>query len=209
MVDYRSALERIGSRVAPTPDDWDRLVNRRQRRRARTRVGVAVLAFLIAGAGLGAAYLAFFRPMTGPVPGARPGAPAASSRTSERCETLIPECNMERLPNRLLTGNEHVGALGPVVQAPEGVMSFDDALVRAWAEDGHEARAVQVVLGSADPRELNWDSNSDVFYAVTWFGACSIPSGRPGAFPATGCVETDWVSIIDAHTGAFIVGGTA
>lgn len=148
MIDHKRALERIGDRVAPSPEGWDRLLRHRQRRSARGRVAAAVLALLIAGVGLGSAYFAFYRSGREPMPGG--GFGETSDGTPARCETLIPDCQMDRLPNRVLTGDGRIGALGPVGQVPEGVISFDEALIRAWTEDGQQARAVQVVLGSAE-----------------------------------------------------------
>jgi hypothetical protein len=60
-----------------------------------------------------------------------------------------------------------------------------------------------------DPTLLHWESGSDLFYAVTWFDVCLTYSGRTRRPYAPECGETDWITVIDASTGAFIVGGTA
>jgi len=201
MVDYKSALEQVGSRVSPNPEDLTRIGKRLQRRKTRRRAGLATLALLIAGAAMSGIYIGFFRSHD-----ARVG-------NSGRCESLIPECLMERLPDRTLTGDEHEGALGPVGQLPEGLISFDDALVRAWAEDGHAAKSVQVVLGTADTSKIHWDSSSHYFYAILWSGTCegSISRRPNGSHPPPDTCPLEaqtWGTIIDAYTGAFIVGGS-
>jgi hypothetical protein len=201
MVDYKNALEQVGSRVSPNPDDLTRIGKLLHRRKARKRVGLATIALLIAGAAMSGIYIGFFRSHD-----ARVG-------NSGRCESLIPECVMERLPDRTLTGDEHEGALGPIGQLPEGLISFDDALIRAWAEDGHAgAKSVQVVLGTADTSKIHWDSNSDYFYSISWSGTCegSISRRPGGSYPPDTCPPEaqTWGTIIDAYTGAFIVGGS-
>lgn len=203
MSDYKSALERVGSRVSPKPDGWDRIAERLHRRRSRRRIGVVVLALVVGGAGVSGVFLAWSQ-WADParVPGAQP------EPTSTRCESLIPECRMERLPDRILTGDEQLGALRALERVPEGIITFDDALVQAWTEDGHTASAVQVVLGSAEPSGLNWETTSKLFYAVIWHDVCLSPGGRPGSSAPPRCVESTWGTIIDAQTGAFIVGGT-
>jgi len=176
--------------------DFVEPVKHAQLGKSARRTALASLSLLIASAATWGVYAAFFR------------SHEARGANSGRCESLIPECVMERLPDRTLTGDERDGALGPVGQLPEGLISFDDALLRAWAEDGHAAKSVQVVLGTSDA----WDSESDYFYAIKWFGVCSLPigGGRPGvSHPPYTCPpegET-WGTVIDAFTGAFVVGG--
>lgn len=207
MSDYKSALDRVGSLLPPVPVGLESLAARVQRRRTRRRVGVAIVALLVAGAGIGGAYLALYPSKVTRVGGERAG--GLENETSDQCQTLIPECNMERLPNRTLRGDEVYGALRSVGEIPEDLIAFDDALTRAWAEDGHGAAAVQVVLGAANPAELHWESNSDLFYAVTWLDVCLVHSNRTGTPKSPMCGRSDWITIIDAETGAFIVGGTA
>jgi len=206
MSDYKDALERVGSRISTGQRDLSRIAQRRQRRKARRRLGVTALALLIALAGSGGVYLAFVR-STG-----TNAIRSASGASTSRCETLIPQCKMKRLPNRTLTGNERHGALGPVGAIPSGIISFDDALTNAWANDPHAADAVQVTLGAADPVAMHWDTSSQFFYTVTWFGVCSIDigGGKIKSSPTTpepcSTGET-WGTVIDAVTGAFVVGG--
>ncbi len=116
---------------------------------------------------------------------------------------------MRRLSNRILQGSEHAGALGPIGAIPNGLISFDDALVRAWAEDPQAATSVQVTLGSADPAALHWESSSRYFYVITWSGVCliSIGGGRIHLATPEPCFMGDWGTVIDASNGAFIVGG--
>ena len=144
----------------------------------------------------------------------RPASLGAPTPPLTPCEQLIPDCHAERLPDLILSvgvpAPEGSQALGPVTGSTDGVIGFDQALVRAWAEDGHVAETVQVVLGGADPEILHWQSTSFLFYGVVWGGTvqCPIGGGRPNPSPsprpcATGAAGT----IIDAFTGAFIVGG--
>jgi hypothetical protein len=136
-------------------------------------------------------------------------------RTTTRCATLVPDCKMKRLPDRTLTAGERLGALGPVVGViPGNLISFDQALARAWDEDGHgDATAVQVTLGTADAAADHWPSQSRYFYGVVWFGVCSIPLGggriQYTASPSPpGPCDSTWGTVIDATSGAFVVGGS-
>ena len=113
----------------------------------------------------------------------------------------------KRLPNIVLRGHARSGALGPVDEPLDGIISFDDALASAEREDPRpDAKTVQVILGSADPKPLHWDSDGDLFYAITWGGVCIPIYGPPGATHPP-CYQGSWGTVIDAHTGAFIVGG--
>jgi hypothetical protein len=58
---------------------------------------------------------------------------------------------------------------------------------------------------------MHWDSAGDVFYGIVWGGVCEIPIGGGrfgGSAHPTECANTVAGTIIDAHTGAFIVGGS-
>jgi hypothetical protein len=126
---------------------------------------------------------------------------------------VVPDCQAKRLPNVTLTGNARSGALGPVTESLDGILSFDQALAAAWREDAQAGDTVQVVLGWADPRVNHWDSKQDLFYAVKWTGVCAfaIGGGRPDPahpHPTWNCAPGLWSTVIDAHTGGFIVGGT-
>jgi len=95
---------------------------------------------------------------------------------------VIPECHAKRLPDAVLRGETKHGALRPVTGRLEGIISFDEALAIAWREDGQpDAKTVQVVLGSADPKPLHWDSEGDLFYLITWTGVCTPLHGPPGS----------------------------
>ena len=54
----------------------------------------------------------------------------------------------KRLPNIVLRGHARSGALGPVDEPLDGIISFDDALASAEREDPRpDAKTVQVILG--------------------------------------------------------------
>src|SRR5437868_10544930 len=82
----------------------------------------------------------------------------ASSSPATPCQQVIAQCHAKRLPNLVLTGKRTSGALHPVDGFDvTGVISFDDALRRAWSYSKHvDAKTVQIVLGSADASELRW-----------------------------------------------------
>ena len=129
------------------------------------------------------------------------------------CEQVVPECHAKRLPNDTLTEGETSGALAPVDGLSlDGIISFDEALFRGWQEDGHVAETVQVVLGSADATELHWGDGTNLYYAIEWTGVCVRGHGPPAGYspPASlpTCAAVTWGTVIEAHTGAFIVGGT-
>src|SRR6266540_4076749 len=79
-------------------------------------------------------------------------ASTASPTGEERsCEEVIPDCHADRLPDLVLTGDQTSGALDSVDGfSMDGIISFDQALTRAWEEDGHRSKTVQVILGLAD-----------------------------------------------------------
>jgi len=134
-------------------------------------------------------------------------------RTETRCVTLVPDCRMKRLPDRTLTAGERLGTLGPVVgPVPRNFISFDQALARAWHEDGHgDATAVQVTLGTADAAANHWPSQSRYFYGIIWSGVCPIMIGgriRPPSPPSPAPCDDTWGTVIDATNGAFVVGGS-
>ncbi len=116
--------------------------------------------------------------------------------------------------NLTLRGKARSGALGPVKEPLRSIITFDQALAAAGREDGHpEAETVQVILGSADPKALQWESkNGDLFYAIDWGGVLLCPIGGPSFIspppsPKDRCRKGVWGTVIDAYTGAFIVGG--
>jgi hypothetical protein len=133
-------------------------------------------------------------------------------RTTTRCTTLVPDCKMKRLPDRTLTAGERSGALGPVVgPVPRNLISFDQALARAWHEDGQAATAVQVALGTANAAADHWPSQSRYFYGIEWFGVCPILAGggriRQPVPPSAVPCDSTWWTVIDATNGAFVVSG--
>jgi hypothetical protein len=139
--------------------------------------------------------------------GAAPTPPPATP-----CEQVIPDCRAERLPNVLLVEGTPAPAelaLGPVTGSIDGTIDFDEALRRAWQEDGQRAKTVQVVLGSADPEAMNWDSENHLFYGVIWGGVClegsSLFPPSPGEDDT--CDATSAGTILDAYTGEFVVSG--
>jgi hypothetical protein len=140
-----------------------------------------------------------------------PALPSPSdSRTA--CSPLIPLCKAKRLPNVILRDGQTSGALGSVDGFDlKGIISFDQAMLRAWQEDRKEAKTVQVILGSADADKLGWGHGRRLFYAIKWGGVCVRlpgPALGPSASPPPSCSVRMWGTVIDAKTGAFIVGGT-
>ena len=67
----------------------------------------------------------------------------ASSEPPTPCSRLIPQCHAERLPNLVLAPDipapDGTRALGPVTEPMDGTIGFDEALIRAWQEDGRDA----------------------------------------------------------------------
>ncbi len=103
-----------------------------------------------------------------PVPTARP------------CKEIGLSCSAERLPNRILQGEDHDGALGPVDgMSLKGILTFDQALRRGWYFYHPDSKTIQVVLGSANAARWHW--------------------GR--------CFEGDGSAVIEARTGWFIGAG--
>jgi hypothetical protein len=129
------------------------------------------------------------------------------------CNQIVPECHAKRLPNRILHGNEQKGALHSVDGFnQQGLISFDEALGRAWDEAGHSAQTVQVVLGSANADKLHWGHGSRLYYGLWWTGVRICVGGgvRPIQSPQPpSCGLMDMAAVIDARTGAFVVSGTA
>ncbi|MBI3647421.1 MAG: hypothetical protein HY240_01445 [Actinobacteria bacterium] len=145
--------------------------------------------------------------------GVSAGGATSSSPALAPCAQLVHDCQATRLPDVTLTAGQTFGAFGPVDGMDlSAIISFDDALRRAGAEDGHpDAKTVQVTLGSANASDLHWGEGTNLYYGVDWAGVCvpmlgpSLSSG--GSPPLPTCAGSDWVTVIDAHTGAFIVGG--
>ncbi len=170
---------------------------------------VAVAAAILAGSCAAASTA----PLTGP---SDSGAGSSIDEPTTPCEDVAPDCRAKRLPDVSLSEEkprvEGVEALGPVDQPLEVIISFDQALAAAWQEDAQAAETVRVVLGSADSQAMHWESSGDLFYGIVWTGVCITRHGgtRIGSSSPepTGCSRGDWGTIIDAHTGAFIVGGT-
>ncbi len=65
------------------------------------------------------------------------------------------------------------------------------------------------MLGSADADALHWGNGTNLYYAIVWGGVCIDvrPTGptRPTGKPT--CVAGTWSTVVDAHTGAFVVSG--
>jgi len=89
-----------------------------------------------------------------------------------------------------------------------GLISFNDALGRAGEEDPWtHAKTVQVILGSADADSLHWGHGENLYYAIEWGGVCVGLEGAYGQPSTHSCAAKTWGTVIDAHTGAFIVSG--
>jgi hypothetical protein len=149
---------------------------------------------------------------------ARPAESRSATSSLTPCSQLIPDCHAERLPNLVLSPDspapDGTQALGSVTGPTDGVIGFDQALIRAGEEDGHgDATTVQVVLGSADPEAMHWETSDRLFYGVAWggtrqcgHGGMALSSPRT---PTPNCFIVTAGTIIDALTGAFIVGGSS
>ena len=59
MSDLRTSLERVGERIAPKPDAFERLDRRRRRKQRNQRIAAGVVAALVAVAGSVALYAGF------------------------------------------------------------------------------------------------------------------------------------------------------
>jgi hypothetical protein len=68
MSEYTTLLERVGDRVAPPSDAFERLTTRRRRKHRNRRFGAGVLALLVAAAGIGGAYVTFHQTKDHPLP---------------------------------------------------------------------------------------------------------------------------------------------
>ena len=125
------------------------------------------------------------------------------------CSEILPECTATRLPDLILRNGQTLGALGPVDGFDmQGVLSSDQALRIGGAEAvGMHGKKVRVVLGSADADRLHWGHGTNLYYAIDWGGVCYHGSRPMGSSPDPGCDLTTWSTVIDAHTGAFIVEG--
>jgi len=131
-----------------------------------------------------------------------------STATRPALQSNRSECHAKRLPNRILHGDQQKGALHSVDGFNQhGLISFDAALARAWAEAGHSAQTVQVVLGSANADKLHWGHGSRLYYGISWTGVRTCSSGTMLSSPS--CGLRDMGTVIDAKTGAFVVDGTA
>jgi hypothetical protein len=193
MNEYKRALIEVGKMVDPDPEALAKVIHRKDGPPTSQRVLAAALGLLVAGVGFFGLWQAFGR---------------GQVKASNPCRDLIPHCDMERLPDRTLIGEEHFGLLGPVDDDPTGIITFDDALIRAWADDPHAAaQAVEVILGSADGPALRWGVGT-LFYAIVWHGDCTGPIGGRRGRPSFACPEDSaTTTIIDAFDGDFVVSG--
>ncbi len=201
----RAMFDELPRQIGPDP-----VLVARARRSALT---TAVVAFLATALILGSAVAVAIH-----VGGTHPATPAARPGVTP-CHVVVPKCHVRRLLNMVLRHGNRRGALRSVDGFDlHGIISFDDALRRAVQEDGihNDAGTVQVILGSADADRLHWGHGTRLYYAVDWTNVCvpihggGSPSPRqtpPSATPS--CVITNWGTVIDARTGAFIVSGTA
>ncbi len=112
-----------------------------------------------------------------------------------------------------LAGDDTLGALESVDGLDRtGILSFDDALKRAGTYDHlPDATTVQVVLGSADAGALHWGEGTNLYYVIDWSGVCipiSVTGPTADSSGDATCTRGTWGTVIDAHTGAFVVSGS-
>jgi len=120
------------------------------------------------------------------------------------CSQLVPGCDAKRLPDITLTGQATDGAMKSADGFDTGgIMSFDEALHRDSELEHHsDAKTVRVELGSSDA----WGPEAKLYYAIDWGGVCFDTTVTSGGTPDT-CVPGTFSTVIDAHTGKFIVSG--
>jgi hypothetical protein len=137
----------------------------------------------------------------------------AASTARTRCAQVVSNCTATRLADLTLTGGGTDGALGSADGMDlHGLITFDEAFARGAAEAPYpDARTVRVVLGSTDASALHWGDGTNLYYVVEWTGVCvpvAGPSPSPGGWsaPSTAC-DGAAGTVLDAHTGRFIVTG--
>jgi hypothetical protein len=217
MSDLGPVLERVRDRFVLPPGAFDRLVARRGRKRRNQRAAAGAVALILSGgvlAGLWTAARLTPKPAASSQPPGQMGSPPPSATP---CETLIPDCHAERLPNLVLSDSvpapDGAQALGPVVGPTDGVIGFDQALILGWGTDPlarhPQAETVQIVLGSVDSDfAKQWQTSHTLFYGVIWGGVTICPAGgNPRASSPPPCAIGTDGEILDALTGDFIVGG--
>jgi hypothetical protein len=153
-------------------------------------------------------------PTASPPPTPESPSPSPAELAVTPCSEIIPDCTAKRLPDLTLTDGATDGALGPVDgMDTSGLISFDDALFRGGYEGSGmtHPKTVRVVLGSADADRLRWGHGTNLYYAIEWRGGCILgPGGPPRPTPAPPrCFTGTSGTVIDAHTGEFIVGGSS
>ena len=133
----------------------------------------------------------------------------AAQQKPTPCADVIPGCHAKRLPNVTLTDGHTDGALGPIDGIDTtGILSFDEALRRAGAQDQHDGKTVRVILGAADADKDHWGHGTNLYYAIEWAGMRMCPSMPLGVgAPQPRCVKAIYGTVIDAKTGRFIVAG--
>jgi len=128
------------------------------------------------------------------------------------CDRIIPGCEARRLENVVLRNGAEDGALFSVDGLDtRAVLTFDEALEAGWKNDYRgDGETVQVILGAADADRLRWGTGTNLYFAVEWGGTCPLKPGGPAGFePPPEAFECDamYGTVLDAHTGEFIVGG--
>lgn len=84
------------------------------------------------------------------------------------------------------------------------MLSFDEALEMAWRSDYRGgSKTVQVILGASDA----WGTGTDLYYGVKWGGVCPMDTGPAGSPSGAPDCDGVWGTVLDAHTGEFIVSG--
>ncbi len=110
-----------------------------------------------------------------------------------------------------LADGDTLGALESVEGLDQtGILSFDEALKRVGTYDHvPDATTVRVVLGSADADALHWGMGTNLYYVIEWGGVCTSVTGpTAGSSGSATCTRGTWGTVIDAHTGAFVVSGS-
>jgi len=122
---------------------------------------------------------------------------------------MVPDCTERRLPNRTLHRAQRFGALRSVDGLDlSGTLTFDQALKRGWSLGHPHAKTIQVVLGSA--AVASWEGHHrHLYYLVTFGGTCNPAYGLQSPLPnGKWCSPGSFGTVIDAHTGRFIVSGS-
>lgn len=137
--------------------------------------------------------------------------PQSTNAAKIDCHSLPNPCP-PALPPRTLQTEDDSGALGlgPPPESAEPVTTAEEAMNIAWAQDAEQSTAQEPVLalvlpGGTFPKPL-------LVWEIRYTGACLHASGpsdpsQDYSSPEP-CGNTEWDTIIDASTGAFVYGFT-